>query len=253
MIMMFLAKRKAHNLFKYRGEQKYMRIPLYIEMSGKNVLILGGGEVGTTRAKKFLDAGANVKVLSLEFTPEILRLERDNPKLEIIRGDAAKLSLEPLFEWANLVTVAIGDLSLNEIFREIALKKKCLLNLANDSSKTEVVVPFDGEHEGIRFAVTTEGKSGVVARMVRDMILEMLRRDKEKIYLLRAMEYLKKYMKAENIPTNLRMSLYFEISSNDDFRNLVRGGELEKAKKLAEKLVKEYVSGKRKPSKSITF
>ncbi|MBO8181539.1 MAG: bifunctional precorrin-2 dehydrogenase/sirohydrochlorin ferrochelatase [Archaeoglobus sp.] len=231
-----------------------MRIPLYIEMSGKNVLIIGGGGVGTSRAKKFLNAGANVKVLSLEFTPEIIEMEKENSRLELIRSDANLFNLEPLFEWAHFVTIAVGDLKLNEVAKELAAKKKCFLNLANDSLQTEVVVPFDGEYEGIRFAVTTEGKSGVVARMVRDSILEMLKRDEEKIYLLKAMEYLKRYMKAEQIPINLRMSLYFEISSNSEFRELVREGKIDEAKVLAEKLVQEYASGKKKPkSKSLTF
>jgi precorrin-2 dehydrogenase/sirohydrochlorin ferrochelatase len=231
-----------------------MRIPLYIEMSGKNVLIIGGGGVGTSRAKKFINAGANVKVLSLDFTPEIVAMERENPRLELVEGDANLVDLEPLFEWAHIVTIAVGSLELNEVAKELASKKKCFLNLANDSLHTEVVVPFDGEYEGIRFAVTTEGKSGVVARMVRDSILEMLRKDEEKLYLLRAMEYLKRYMKAERIPVDLRMSLYFEISSNSEFRSLLKEGEIEKAKALAEKLVQEYASGKRKPRfKSLTF
>ncbi|WP_367834253.1 NAD(P)-dependent oxidoreductase [Vulcanisaeta sp. JCM 16159] len=42
-----------------------MRVPLFIEFSGRNVLIIGGGGVGTRRAIKFLLAGANVRVLSL--------------------------------------------------------------------------------------------------------------------------------------------------------------------------------------------
>ncbi len=231
-----------------------MRIPLYIEMTGKNVLIIGGGGVGTSRAKKFLNAGANVKVLSLEFTPEIVEMEKENQRLELIKSDANLFNLEPLFEWAHLVTIAVGDLKLNEVAKELALKKKCFLNLANDSLHTEVVVPFDGEYEGIRFAVTTEGKSGVVARMVRDSILDMLKNDEEKVYLLKAMEYLKKFMKAEKIPINLRMSLYFEISSNSEFRGLVREGKIEEAKLLAEKLVQEYVSGKKQPkSRPLTF
>jgi len=231
-----------------------MRIPLYIEMAGKNVLIIGGGGVGTSRAKKFLEAGANVRVLSIEFTPEIKDLERNNPRLELIEDDANTFDLEPLFEWAHFVTVAVGDLRLNEVAKVLAAKKKCFLNLANDSSQTEVVVPFDGEYEGVRFAVTTEGKSGVVARMIRDSILEMLKKDDEKIYLLKAMDYLKKYMKAEKVPIDLRMSLYFEISSDEEFRNLVKDGNIDEAKSLAEKLVQEYVSGKRIPkSKSLTF
>ncbi len=222
-----------------------MRLPLYIEFEGKNVLVLGGGGVGTSRAKKFLDAGANVRVLSLDFCDELLELEKRG-KVELIKGNAFddKL-LEEHISWANLVTVAIPTTDMNEKIIEIAKKYRTLVNLANDAEKTEVVVPFEGEVDGIRFAVTTEGKSGVVARKVRDSIYKMLEEDEEIIYFLKAMYYLKKYMKARNIPVQLRMKLYFVIASNPDFVSLVKKEDVEGAKRLVEKLVDEYVSGKR--------
>lgn len=213
-------------------------------MRGKNVLIIGGGGVGTVRAKKFLNAGANVKVLSMEFSEELKELK--NERLELIKGDVYdRRLLEPLIEWANIVTVAIADLNANKFVKEISKRKKCFLNFANDSDETEVVVPFEGEFEGIRFSVTTEGKSGIVARMVRDSILDMLRKDDKVVYFLKSMEFLKRYMKSENIPVDTRMKLYFEISSDKEFRELVNKGDVAKAKELAKFLVKEYVEGRR--------
>jgi precorrin-2 dehydrogenase/sirohydrochlorin ferrochelatase len=114
-----------------------------------------------------------------------------------------------------------------------------------------VVVPFEGEVEGIRFAVTTEGKSGVVARKVRDAFQRMLEEDDETIYFLRAMDHLKKYMKSKNVPVQMRMKLYFVISSDPEFRRLVKEEDIEGARLLAEKLVKEYLSGKRKIDESL--
>jgi precorrin-2 dehydrogenase/sirohydrochlorin ferrochelatase len=223
-----------------------MRMPFYINLTDKNILVIGGGGVGTLRAKKFIEAGANVKVLSKEFSSELKELE-EKSNLELIRDDAFNVDvLKPLIKWAHIVTVAIGDVGINSIVKELAEKYKCFVNLANDASETEIVVPFEGEFEGIRFSVTTEGKSGVVARMVRDAFLEMLQNDEETIFLLRAMDYLKKYMKSENIPVDLRMKLYFEISSDDCFRGLVKKGKVEEAKRYAESLIEEYVSGRKK-------
>jgi precorrin-2 dehydrogenase/sirohydrochlorin ferrochelatase len=41
------------------------------------------------------------------------------------------------------------------------------------------------------------------------------------------------------------MKLYFAISSDEEFRKLVKEGKVEEARALAEKLVEEYVTGKR--------
>ncbi len=222
-----------------------MRIPLYVEFKGKNVLIIGGGGVGASRAKKFLKAGANVRVLSLDFCNELKEMEKKG-EVKLVEGNAfdEKL-LEENISWANLVTVAIPPLEINDKVIELAKKYRTLVNLANDAEKTEVVVPFEGEVDGIRFAVTTEGKSGVVARKVRDSIKKMLEEDEEIIYFLKAMYYLKRYMKKRKIPIHMRMKLYFVISSNPEFVEMVKKEDVEGAKKLVEKLVEEYVSGKR--------
>ncbi len=228
-----------------------MRIPLYIEFEGKNVLVIGGGGVGTVRAKKFIEAGSNVKVLSLEFSDELKKLEKEG-KVELIVGDAFNEKLlEDLIPKSDLVVVAIPNLKINDIVWRIAKKHKTLVNLANDAERTEVVVPFEDEVEGIRFAVTTEGKSGIVARKVKEAFRKLLEEDEETIFFLKAMEHLKKFMKSHNVPVQLRMKLYFVISADPEFRKLVREGNVDKARILAEKLVDEYVSGKRKIDESL--
>ncbi len=227
-----------------------MRIPLFIEFEGKNVLIIGGGGVGTSRAKKFVEAGANVKVLSLDFSEELKILSRKG-KVELVKGDASdKDLLERLIAESDLVVVAIPTLALNDLVCKIAKVHRTLVNLANDAERTEVVVPFEDEVEGIRFAVTTEGKSGIVARRVKEAFKRMLEEDEETIYFLRAMDHLKRFMKSHDVPVHLRMKLYFVISADEEFRRLVKEGKVKEAQDLAERLVEEYVSGKRKIDES---
>lgn len=218
-----------------------MRIPLYIEFSGKNVLIIGGGGVGTVRAKKFKEAGANVRILSLDFSEELKKMD-----VELIKGDAkdAKL-LEENIKWCDLVTVAVNDLSVNDLVIELSRKYKALVNLANDAKRTEVVIPFDDNVDGIRFAVTTEGKSGIVARIIRDKIRELIEEDRETQNLLKAMEFLKSYMKKNNIPVDIRMKMYFAVSQDETFKELVSKGKIEEAKEYAINYLKEYMNGKR--------
>ena len=219
-----------------------MRIPLYIDFRGKNVLIIGGGGVGTSRAKKFKKSGANVRVLSLDFSEELKNLE-----VEPVKGDARDLNLlEKHIKWCDLVTVAIPDVSVNDAVIRLARKHKALVNLANDAERTEVVVPFEGEIEGIKFAVTTEGKSGIVARLVRDRIAEMLENDEETLNLLKAMDFLKRYMKEKDIPIAVRMKMYFAVSCDEVFRRLIKENNVDDAKKYAIRFVEEYMSGRRK-------
>lgn len=217
---------------------------MFIEFSGKNVAVIGGGGVGTSRAKKFVEAGAKVTIYSLEFSEELKILEKEG-KISLVKVDAKELNYEEVLKNYDLVVVAIGDLSLNEKIVEAARKNKTLVNLANDAVATEIVIPFEGNVDGIRFAITTEGKSGVVARKVKEIFEEVLRNRKDIRCFLEVMDFIKKYMKENNIPIKTRMKVYPSLSSNKEFQNLVfecrRDEAIEFAKNYVNKIIKEKI------------
>ncbi len=222
-----------------------MRIPLYIEFSGKKVAVIGGGGVGTLRAKKFVEVGAEVTVFSREFSDE-LKLMSGRGEVKLVEASADDLDFDEIAKNFDLIVVAVGSKEFNDRIIEAASKYRAMVNLANDARKTEVVVPFEGGKDGIRFAVTTEGKSGVVARKVKELFQKALEEQEELVHFLKAMDYLKEYMKSNEVPVNLRMKLYPIVSSNEEFLELVREGKVDEAKKLAEKIVEDYVSGRKK-------
>ncbi len=220
-------------------------MPLYIEFKDLKVLVIGGGGVGTSRAKKFLSAGAEVRVLSLAFSGELEELKRDD-RLTLVEGNASETGvLEKHVKWCDLITVAIGNLAINVPIIEVAKVHRKLVNLANDAKNTQVVVPFEGAVRGIRFAVTTEGGSGIVARRARDGIEALLKGDTLLTAQLEAMSHLKRYMKGTNIPVDLRMKLYFAVFGEQRFQKLLKEEKVEEAKAMAEKLVADFSSGKR--------
>lgn len=210
-----------------------MRVALFIEFEDKKVAVIGGGYVGTTRAKKFLETGAKVTVFSLNFSDELLRLGEEG-KVNLVKKEAAELD-EELKDF-DLVVVAIGDKGLNKKFVDLSKKYRFLLNLANSAEETEVVVPFEGGKNGIRFAVTTEGRSGVVARKVREIFQQVLENDKTIFVYLNAMEHLKKFMKQKDIPVNARMKIYSIVGSSSELWKIAETGKLEEAKKFVEKI-----------------
>lgn len=213
-----------------------MRIALFIEFEGKKVAVIGGGYVGTTRAKKFSEMGAKVTVFSLNFSEELLKLGQEG-KIKLVKKEASELDEE--LKGFDLVVVAIGDKKLNPKFKDLAKKYRFLLNLANDAEETEVVVPFEGGKDGIRFSVTTEGKSGVVARKVRELFQKVLENDKTIFVYLNAMEHLKKFMKQKEIPVNVRMKIYSIIGSSSELMKIAESGDLEEAKKFVERIAEQ--------------
>ena len=78
---------------------------IYIKTSGLNVLILGTGEVATRRANRFLDHGANVKLVGTSLSDE---LERKGAVL------CSSDEIDELVGWSDFVVIASGDRQLSD-------------------------------------------------------------------------------------------------------------------------------------------
>jgi precorrin-2 dehydrogenase/sirohydrochlorin ferrochelatase len=214
-----------------------MRLPLFIEMRHKNVLVIGGGSVGTSRVKKFLSAGANITVLSLDFSDELKELRAEG-KIKLVKRDAFDREiLEAFISKSDLVVVALNTQALNDRVIELSKKHNTLVNLTNDADETEVVVPFEARVGNLRIAMTSEGKSGIVVREALRKTVNYLSKDREIHDLFNLMYYLKKHMKEAGIPIDIRMKLYFEVFNDKEFKTLVSEGKCKAAKERLEKIV----------------
>ncbi len=193
------------------------------------MLVIGGGGVGTRRAIKFLLAGANVRVLSLDFSNELIRYAEQG-RVELIRGDAHNEELlRRNIEWADLVVIATNDPSINAKVRELARELRRFFNDATNAEETEVVVPFEGEINGIRIAVTTEGLSGIIARRTLNKVMNMLREDGELMNMARVWYAVKSKIKEVVGDVRDRLSLYMELDSDEKFNELARKGLVDEA------------------------
>ncbi len=210
------------------------RVPLFVEFEGRNVLVIGGGRVGTKRALKFAKAGARVRVLSLDFTEE-LKEAAEKGLVELIQGDACDESLiRRLIEWADLVVITVNDERVKGVVKGEAMRLRRLINDATNAEETEVVVPFEAEINGVRIAVTTEGLSGIAARRILERIVEVLNTDEELKNFVKTWFKIKEFIKRTINDPRVRMCLYAELDRDDLLNQLARRGLIEEALKYVE-------------------
>jgi precorrin-2 dehydrogenase/sirohydrochlorin ferrochelatase len=213
-----------------------MRIPMFIEMNGFRVLVVGGGEEGTKKARRFSEHGAEVRVMSMDFTNQLLEMERSG-RVKLIRGDACDRNLlEKLIEESDLVVYTIGDRpDIERAVEEIAKRKRKLLNLATDADRTQVVMPIEERAGDIRIAVTSEGKSTLVVKEAAERVASFLREQRDIMAMLEVMGHLKKYMKERKIPFDKRMEVYRSAFRDEKLRELALT-DINRAIKYAESL-----------------
>lgn len=200
--------------------------PLYVDLRGFNVVIFGGGSVGTRRARYFLEAGARVKVVAREFKNELYAL---SPPIELLRKTLiSDESIEELVGEADIVVIATDNNELNNRIFNIASRMKKLINNATDHTKGNVIIPFTGEAlDGrLKFAVTSLGSSGIAARVARDLIKNILDHNNEISVLYDSLAVIKKALKKCLPDAKRRVKLYFTIESDTSYQNAVRQGSV---------------------------
>jgi len=221
-----------------------VRIPLFIELSNRKVLVLGGGQVGTHRAKKFAEAGARVVVLSREFTEELKRLSREGKvvlyQVSLDRETALSF-VEAWIAWADIVVYTIPDEELAKTVRELCKRYSKLLNDATDAEHTDVVVPFEGSVDGIRIAVTTEGRSSTFARILRDWIIDQIRHNEKLKNLARSWFKAKSIIKREVKDPKKRMMIYRELMNSEEFLKIAQTGDLNKVEQFVKKIIENVL------------
>ena len=154
-------------------------IPLLIDLSGRCVLICGGGEVAARKARFFLPE-AEVTVVSRSFAPILLRSEARLVEADLDRFDDD--GLRALCSQACLVVAATSDPALNGRIVRAARSAGVLANSASGAGG-DVQLPAVARGERYVVAVGTGGESPGVARFLRETIDQTFPRLDEMIAL----------------------------------------------------------------------
>lgn len=137
-------------------------LPLFIDFSGKKVVIFGGGTVGERKARYF--AGATVTVVSREFTPCLEAMGRDG-MIRLERRSVGSDDVASLIDDAFLVVAATGDKALNDEITRIAVERGILAN--NATGDSPAIVPSLVKKGDIMVAISTGGRSPAMAKYLR--------------------------------------------------------------------------------------
>ncbi len=216
-----------------------VRVPLFVEFNNKRVLVIGGGYVGTKRALKFSEAGAYVTVIALKPSSELIKANSTS-NIDLIIADANIFDYSRLMNAINLLVYAVPtNTELKNRLKRITEGKRILFNDTTNANETEVVIPFEGEVNGVRIAVTTEGKSGVAASIVRDYLqAELAKSDLHP--LINAWYEAKELIKKRVNDPHVRMSIYFELKYDENFIELAKKGDIDSVVKYVNEVIRNH-------------
>ena len=210
-----------------------MYIPLYIDIEGMRIAVIGGGNVGTRRAKYLSSKGANVVVYSKDFSPELRDLEASGIlELKYIDDDTAPEDLaRELNGKYSLIVIATNDLRFNSKLSDLLRKNNVFINNATKASTGNVVFPFHSEvyDGGLKLAITSLGKTGIASRTALEHCISYLENNEYLRNLYNVMSLFKEILVECISDPKKRVPLYFKVDSDRGFHELVRKGFLQEA------------------------
>ena len=146
-------------------------LPLMLDLSGKEVLIFGGGDVGERKASLFADH-SKVTLISREFTPGLTDLF-ENKRIKLIKvKDLTEKEIRPYMRNAFIVIPATNDALLNDKIAAIAGKTGKLVNRVDDLG--DIIVPSVIRRGDIVIGISTLGQSPALSKYIRMRFEEVI-------------------------------------------------------------------------------
>jgi len=141
-------------------------IPLFVDCSGKRIVIFGGGEVASRKAAYF-SRDADVLVVSRSFSQKMSALPVERRVLDV--SAASDEDIAGITRQAFLVIGTLPDPSLNNRIGEICKGQKILFNNA-DGQAGDVIIPSVTGGDNYILAISTKGSSPALSRFIREQI-----------------------------------------------------------------------------------
>ena len=135
--------------------------PIFLDLSGRRCVVVGGGEVASRKARKLLQARARVVVISPEIKPEL-----ESVAVEVHR----RLYEEGDLKGAYLAFAATDSREANSAVAREAEERGIPVNVADEPSEGDFALPSTLRRGRLQVAVSTGGASPTLARNIRDQL-----------------------------------------------------------------------------------
>jgi precorrin-2 dehydrogenase/sirohydrochlorin ferrochelatase len=149
-----------------------MFYPVFIELAGRKVLVVGGGQVAERKVESLLDAGATVTVVSPDVTQRLNDLVSDGK---------ATLRMRPFQEedidGARIVISATNDPETQKQVVAAAAARSVMVNTVDVPDLCDFIVPAVVRRGNVVAAISTSGRSPALAAALKARLEKFLPKD----------------------------------------------------------------------------
>jgi uroporphyrin-III C-methyltransferase/precorrin-2 dehydrogenase/sirohydrochlorin ferrochelatase len=139
--------------------------PVFFDLTGQKVLVVGGGEVALRKISLLERTGALISVVAPEVAPELVARAASSKLTLAIRGFEP-----PDLDGVRLVIVATSRRAVNRWIANLSESRNIPVNVVDDREASRFIVPAIIDRDPVLVAVSTGGTSPVLARRLRERL-----------------------------------------------------------------------------------
>jgi len=210
-----------------------------LNLSDKEVLVPGGGNVCERRSLNFLREGCNVVAGSIDFTKG-LRQSNRNDRRKLVQLDASSEpdKLDKLVASADIVVASTNEYTLNQEIIAKAKENRALVCVVDNPPNSDFSPIAITNVLGIQITVYTAGKSPAIARMLRERVEKTI--TQQDILQVELLHYAKGPAKTRISNSKVRQALMYRILEDEEINAMWKKGSLEEARRLVKEVIENY-------------
>lgn len=142
-------------------------MPLFLNLDGRDVVLVGAGRVAAGKLTQLLAAGARVRVVAPTVGPEI----------EGAGVDVVRRGFEPRDLDGAWLVVAAAPPDVNREVAAAAESRRIFVNAADDPANASAFLTGVVRRSGVTLAISTSGEAPALTALVREALDALLPRD----------------------------------------------------------------------------
>src|SRR5437660_6555450 len=141
-----------------------MLLPLFLNLAGRRVVLVGGGPVAAAKLRQLLASAANVHVVSPEVVEDIERAGASS-SVTISRRAFVESDLDEVW-----LVVAAATPDVNRQVAEAAESRRVFVNAVDDPANATAFLSGVIRREGVTLAISTNGDAPGLTALLREAL-----------------------------------------------------------------------------------
>jgi precorrin-2 dehydrogenase/sirohydrochlorin ferrochelatase len=208
------------------------KYPIYLELSGKRVVVIGAGAVAVRKAQPLLGAGARVVVVA-ETIDDVPAGLCTSGNLELIKSKYSKDYLAG----ALLAVAATNKPSLNRQIYKDCQELEILCNVVDQPELCDFFVPAVVKRGGLQLTIGTDGYCPAYAGHLRKKLEKIFTNEHGRF--LAELEPLRKDIIKKVPNLTARRALLGRLVDDESFEYFIQNGPAQ-WRKRTEEIIKEH-------------